>query len=182
MGIKSRVIISNGRTLSQTELKKAHQILIHAYAMTEVEIWGENYERISFENFMNICQEGFIYVAKIDSEIVGSISIQAIKNKNYTFGLLASDFTRKGQGIGKELINKAEALAKENGAQQMQIEVLTPDNVMPEFKKILIEYYQKMGYKITETIPFVDLKPKEAEKSKTLVTPSSFVCMVKDVL
>ena len=38
-------------TLSQSDLKQQYELLIHAYAETEKEIWGDNYVRVSLEEY-----------------------------------------------------------------------------------------------------------------------------------
>ena len=37
--------------LNADELSRMHSLLVHAYAITEKEIWGDKYSRISLEEF-----------------------------------------------------------------------------------------------------------------------------------
>lgn len=176
------ITILKAKTATKPQINKGYEILIHAYAVTEIEIWGENYSRISFHDFKQLCSEGSIYFAEMDNEIVGCISINKLSKNRYTFGLLAGDFTKKGQGIGRALIDTAEAIAREEGAGEMHIEVLVPDDSLPPFKKHIISYYEKLGYQKTRKASFLELKPTEIEKNKRLKTPSSFVCMIKKMI
>ncbi|MGY8926168.1 MAG: GNAT family N-acetyltransferase, partial [Flavobacteriales bacterium] len=95
--------------------EKAYQILIDAYARSEMEIWGENYARISKEEYSSLIRNGEVYFAFLAEEVVGCIQVFRLNTSSYSFGLLAVDELENGLGIGRELIRTAEQLALTNG-------------------------------------------------------------------
>ena len=49
--------------LSKKTLDRMYSILIDAYARTEIDVWGENYIRISKEEFIQLVLRGEIFGA-----------------------------------------------------------------------------------------------------------------------
>lgn len=154
--------------------EKAYQILIDAYARSEMEIWGENYARISKEEYSSLIRNGEVYFAFLAEEVVGCIQVFRLNTSSYSFGLLAVDELKNGLGIGRELIRTAEQLALTNDATIMEIEILKAENIPVEAKKILHDWYTRLGYKYYATTSFIALKPDKIEKAKNLINPSVF--------
>lgn len=165
--------------LSDEEISTTFNIMRHAYRITEVEIWGDTYSRIDMEKFVSFIQRGEIIIACIDGKIVGSIYTYKLRDNAYSFGLLSADFNKKGLGIGRKLISKAEVHAFENGAEYMEIEILRAKEFDIPSKVILHEWYLRQGYVFIESVDFVARKPKEAKKATRLLVPSVFDCYRK---
>ncbi len=166
-------------SLDKKTLDRAYEILIYAYAQTEVEVWGENYSRISRNEYDELIQKGEIYFSFDDESVNGCIQISSIDDKTFSFGLLAADFNQKGKGIGRELIAFVENIARDNGGEKMILEILKPAKIEVEFKTILHNWYTRLGYKYEETIGFLELKTEKVEKAKQLKVPSVFDCYSK---
>lgn len=165
--------------LTNAELTHTHSLLVHAYAVTEKEIWGDNYSRLVLDEFKELIKANEVYIARLDDEIVGSIHVSRLDDESFNFGLLSVDFAKKGLGIGRKLIKTVENHAKEQNAKFMKIEILRPSSVDLPQKKILDEWYRRQGYIFIDSMSFVDRKPDKAEKALNLITPSQFDCYEK---
>lgn len=173
--------LANIRTLSVADIERMHALLIYAYAITEVEIWGENYVRMNLQEFVELIQKKEIILARLEEEIVGSIHVYPLSTESYAFGLLSADFNKKGRGIGRALINAAEKQAKEMGAKKMELEILKPQDFEVSVKVALHDWYSRLGYRFKEAKLFEDRKPDKAEKALKLKVPSVFDCYEKDL-
>ncbi len=165
--------------LSKEELDRTFALFIHAYAVTEKEIWGENYSRLTLDEFKELINANEVYIARIENEIVGSIHAFRLDHESFSFGLLSADFNRKGLVIGRKLIETAENHAVSEKAKFMKIEILRPSNVELAQKKQLDEWYRRQGYEFINSSSFVDLKPDKAEKALKMITPTQFDCYEK---
>jgi len=167
-------ILKSDKGISERDFIKAYDILIYAYAQTEVEIWGENYARISKEDFKEIVIAEEMLIAYKDQQVVGCVRLLKMKEDIYSFGLLAVDFAIKGQGIGRKLVASAEERAIAFGAKFMDIEILKATDIRVQCKIDLHNWYTRLGYVYFGTDSFVALKPKEIQKAEKLINPSEF--------
>jgi GNAT superfamily N-acetyltransferase len=165
--------------LTDVELIHTHSLLVQAYAITEKEIWGDNYSRLGMDEFKALINAHEVFIARLDSEIVGSIHVSRLDSESFGFGLLSVDFERKGLGIGRKLIKTVENYAIEQNAKFMKIEILRPINFELPQKKVLDEWYRRQGYVFTESMSFVERKPDKVKKALALITPSQFDCYEK---
>ena len=173
---------ANIKTLNEFDLIRLYKLMIKAYAETELEIWGEDYERLSYNEFVEIIKKEELFIARMGNEIVGSIHVFRIDNDTFSFGLLNSDFDKKGLGIGSALVDKAEEIAIKNGVDKVNIEVLRPSDFEVPVKVMLTNWYLKKGYTFTMYDTFINLKPDKIEKSKALKVPSGFDCYTKSLI
>jgi len=144
-------------------------------------MWGPNYVRMPFEEFNHLVEQGELFAAIVDGIYVGSIHVYPLNETTYSFGLLSVDSAFEGHGIGRKLIAAAEARAIENGAKWMEIEVLRLRDKELPFKKILDQWYRKLGYEWTVTQDFIERKPDKPEKVKAFIQPSVFDCYQKSL-
>jgi GNAT superfamily N-acetyltransferase len=158
--------------LKQFEKKQLHQVMVKGYELTEEEIWGKNYVRLFYPEFEKLINAGTVYVALLNNQVVGCVNVYPKNNNTYGFGLLAVDINYTGQGIGTSLINKAEEVAKKNGATYMKIEILRIKSKEIPHKVILANYYKRLGYEYTHSEDCSCLIPEW--KYKLLVEPSNF--------
>jgi len=168
-------------SLNTEQIDRAFELMIVAYGLTEVEIWGADYLRMSKEQFIEVIKSRGIIIAFLDDQLVGSISVYPLPNNKYGFGLLNADFSQSGKGIGASLVKAAERFAHENGAHSMVIEILRPKAFSIPVKEKLKSWYTTIGYGFIETFDFIDYKPYELEKSKDLVNPSVFDVYEKEL-
>jgi len=92
---------------------------------------------------------------------------------------LSADSSLKGIGIGRTLIDYIENVAQKEGASYMEIEILRTIEVDVPFKKVLKEWYTRLGYKYMKSGAFAELKPENAEKADKLIQPCVFDCYQK---
>jgi GNAT superfamily N-acetyltransferase len=171
----------NYGALTVNEIDRLYSLMIHAYAETENEVWGKNYKRLEFHEYEKILHEGDVYIAWMNDNIVGSISVYPVNKETFGFGLLNSDFDKHGKGIGGALVQVAEKHARSNGAKQLKLEILRPYPVNTCFKQWLAKWYEKLGYRFVKTIDFLDLEPHRQEKLERMITSSVFDVYVNDL-
>ena len=164
---------------SQHDIQRFYDIMIHAYKVTEIEIWGADYKRMFTDEFQAIINQGDLIGGWYDGIPVGSIHAYPLNENTYAFGLFSVDFVFKGKNIGRELIARAEETAKSNGASFMELEILRLKNKELEVKQQLRDWYVRLGYEYISTTDFVDRKPDKAEKAKRFIAPSVFDCYRK---
>ena len=165
--------------LSEEEISRTHEILRYAYAITEIEIWGENYSRVSIDEFKELIRRQEIILARIENIIIGSIHTFKLNTDTFSFGLLSVDFEQKGNGIGRMLISAAEQRAIDSGASFMDLEILKSRDTEVPIKKVLHDWYLRLGYVYTDTFSFIERKPDKQEKAKSLIAPAVFDCYRK---
>lgn len=176
------VVKTNLFTISNEDLNRQYNLLIHAYEVTEREIWGENYVRIHLDEYKELIEKECVFTARLEDEVVGTILLSNQGNQTFSFGLLAGDFSKKGMGIGRKLIVAAEMEAIRLGANKMILEILKPKNQFVPVKQQLADWYERLGYKHFKTASFIELKPDKMEKAKLLITPSVFDCYEKKLI
>ena len=167
-------ILKADKGINEVDFVRAYDILIYAYAQTEAEIWGENYSRISKEDFKKIVKSGEVFLAYKENQVVGCVRLFKVSTESYSFGLLAVNFSIKGQGIGRKLVESAEQEAVKLGASLMDIEILKARDIRVQSKIDLHEWYTRLGYVFFGTDSFVTLKPMEADKAEKMINPSVF--------
>lgn len=179
----SNIIVekTNPHTICREDLNRQHELLVYAYAQTEREIWGENYVRIYLDEYKELIEKEIVFTAWLDDEVVGTILLLNLGSQTFSFGLLAADFSKKGVGIGRKLVEAAEKEAVRQGASRMILEILKPENQFVPVKKQLAEWYERLGYNHFKTASFIELKPDKIEKAKSLITPSVFDCYEKEL-
>lgn len=157
--------------LTAHQQKRLHEILTIAYALTEVEVWGENYVRIDYADYCELILKDEVLVALMDGEVVGGVHYYERANGLYCFSLLSADFDKSGLGIGRKLVNRVEEIAKANGATAIELEILRPRGIEVPFKVRIANWYKRQGYVYTHSQNFAEIKPIKAKK---LANPSDF--------
>lgn len=115
-------------------------------------------DRIDLEGVLNLLKTGEFLLAESERVIVGCIYVEfPHETENYEenrayLGLLAVDPARHRSGIASTLMNTAEDHCREQGANFMDLKVVS-------LRGELFSFYQKRGYIETGTLPF----PPEVE-------------------
>ncbi|KAM7186136.1 hypothetical protein V8F33_011975 [Rhypophila sp. PSN 637] len=97
------------------------------------------------------------------SDIAGCIKVHMVDEKTATFGILTSAQAYRGKGIGRQLVQFAEAWAREHGAVKMQMELLFANGWYHPLKTRLAEWYERAGYQLARSINMVDMYPDLVE-------------------
>jgi ribosomal protein S18 acetylase RimI-like enzyme len=93
----------------------------------------------------------------------GCVYVNCTGDRGY-FGMLSIDSARQRQGLGRRLIDAAEARARERGCRFMDIHIVNLREELPA-------YYRRLGYVENGTLPFSD--PDRASR------PCFFIVMSK---
>ena len=121
------------------------------YQESEGDIWKVGHKRIVLSRMLEIIAKGELLLAVTDSEICGCIHLEPMNGVMAKFKMLVANPKFKGQGIGSMLVNYAEEVARVNGANKMQLELLVPTGFSHPDKAFLKNWYTRIGYqKITE--------------------------------
>ena len=163
--------IVSARIGDAVQRKKLHEILILAYALTEVEVLGDNYVRITFDEYNDLIEKDEILMALWNNEVVGGIHYYERRAGVYSFSLLCADFDKSGLGIGRALIDRVEADAKADGAHLIELEILRPKGIEVPFKIRISDWYKRLGFMYTHSQNFAEIRP---DKAVNLVNPSDF--------
>jgi ribosomal protein S18 acetylase RimI-like enzyme len=85
--------------------------------------------------------ETFLVAHDDDDEIAGAVRV-SISGERGHFGMLSVVPAAQGTGLGRALIDAAEAFALAKGCSVMDLEVASPRTELPPF-------YRKFGYQVT---------------------------------
>ena len=111
--------------------------------------------------------ETFLVAVDDEDSVVGAVRVSVAGRKGH-FGMLAVANVFKGTGLGRRLIEAAEAFAAGRGCTSMDLEVASPRAELPDF-------YRKFGYELTGTAPWPDHALHE------LKHPAHFLVMSKSL-
>lgn len=174
-----RIVPHNSLELSLADKKRLFELMRHAYAITEEDIWGRDYNRLEIEEYFQLLKTGVFYVALENDEILGSVQVYQKDKETFGFGLLNVDFDHTGKNIGERLIKSSEKYAIENGAKTMQLEIIRAEDPVSQFKNWLRKYYEQLGYVFIETVPFEFIEQDKPEKRKDMKTNAVFDILQK---
>jgi ribosomal protein S18 acetylase RimI-like enzyme len=92
--------------------------------------------------------------------------------------MLVADPARRGEGVGRELVNFAEELSRHRGLAVMQLELLVPRDWTYPNKELLHAWYTRIGYRPVRSGTIDESHPWLAP---LLATPCDFVIYHKDL-
>lgn len=164
---------------TQLELDKLYQTIIKGYELTEEEVWGPNYVRVFKPDFDQLVLQKSVLIAFYNGAVAGGVYHYSKNKLEYTFSLLATDFSLGGRGIGKALIDRIEEIAIRKGAKQIKIEILRVRGADTVSKLRLAKFYDKLGYQYSHSEDCSCLI--YPEKYKKLKAPSDFDFYLKQL-
>jgi ribosomal protein S18 acetylase RimI-like enzyme len=142
------------------------------YAVAEEGLWRAGAARTTPAETREYVRAGQVAVTRLDGRIVGSVRIQRLDEGVGEFGMLAADPAHRGVGIGRALIRFAERLIREDGRETMQLELLVPKTWTHPGKKLLHDWYTRLGYRVVRT---GDIDERYPALAPLLATPCDFV-------
>ena len=138
-------------------------LINRAYARGEAGLWREELlGRTDEAEIADAVRGGQMLVATTGDRIVGCLRTRMLSAKTADVGLIAVDPDIWAGGIGRALVDAAEALARSRGATRMRLELLVPRTGTHPDKERLRSWYTRRGYTITRTVPFEDYVPQAA--------------------
>ncbi len=112
--------------------------------------------------------ETFLVARDNDGAIVAAIRVSIDATRGH-FGMLSVAPEAQGAGLGRALIEAAEAFARIRGCSWMDLEVASPRTELPDF-------YRKFGYEISGTAEWPQ------SELGSLKSPAYFVVMSKSIV
>lgn len=103
-------------------------------------------ERIDERGTRELLEKGKFLVAEDSTGIAGCVYCELREDRGY-LGLLAVDAARQGAGLGRKLMEAAEAYFHGAGCVAVDLRIISPRTRLPTF-------YKHLGYVETGTAPF----------------------------
>jgi dTDP-4-amino-4,6-dideoxy-D-galactose acyltransferase len=138
----------------EEELDSLVKLINNVYDVAENGMWKSKGLRTNADEVRSIIEQRRLLVAKLpNNKFVGSVKVERME-KAGEFGMLVVDPEARSQGIGGKLVEAAEDWAKEQGFEEMQLELLTPRTWQQPSKEFNKLWYTRLGYIPQHTEPF----------------------------
>jgi ribosomal protein S18 acetylase RimI-like enzyme len=130
----------------------------------KVEAFFKIGDRTSVHEVLQMMDAGlFLLLEEPVGTIAGSVYLELKGDRGY-FGMLSIEPSRQGRGLGRDLIDAAEARCREHGCRHVDIHIVNLREELPRF-------YRQLGYVESGTLPFSD-----ADRASR---PCHFIVMTK---
>jgi len=121
-------------------------------------------ERTNSEQMAQYLHKGDFLLLEEQGELVGLVYAELREDGRCYIGLLAVNPVKQGSGIGRRLMQSAEAFCRDQGRSTAEIDVI---NLRPE----LVDWYREQGYKVVGEAPY--------PRPEILAQPCHFITMQK---
>ena len=119
-----------------------------AYTRADAGLWAGPFERTNTDELVRHTRDGELAVARAGRDVVGCVRVRAVDDATAEFGLLAADLTRRGAGIGRELVRFAEQVGRAASRTVMELELMAPRDGPHPAKDFLATWYGRLGYRM----------------------------------
>ena len=133
------------------DMERIANIVNRVYAASEESFWMPGAVRTTAVEIAEFTSSGEIAVAQAKGEIIGCVRVRQIDQETGEFGMLSVDDEYQGSGIGRELIRFAEQKCQKEQLGKMQLELLVPQEGDHPAKKVLENWYTRIGYQPVHT-------------------------------
>jgi len=128
-----------GHTLRRATAADIPSIVRITNAAYAIEKFFVPVDRTNADSVHRLMAKGtFLVEDAVDGAVAGSVYVEVRRARGY-FGLLGVDPARQGTGLGRKLVDAAEAPVRAAGARAMYIRVVNLRTERPPF-------YRKLGY------------------------------------
>jgi pantoate--beta-alanine ligase len=133
------------RTATKADARELARLINEAFI---VEAFFKIGDRTSENELAALIDQGgeFLVAGDGSGNMAGCVHLKCEGERGY-FGMLSIDPNRQRQGLGRTLINAAEARARERGCRFMDIHIVNLREELPS-------YYRHLGYEERGTLPF----------------------------
>jgi GNAT superfamily N-acetyltransferase len=121
-------------------------------------LWVPGRERVTAEELADFISRGELAAAYDGERPVGCVRVTTGE-----FGLLAVARDATGRGVGRALVDFAEAASRARGARAMRLELLVPREGTHPAKVRLHEWYSRLGYRAVRRDDFAAAYPEAAQ-------------------
>lgn len=101
----------------------------------------------NWDELFVLCKKYTVIRAREGKKLLGQIAVEIDEKNNAWIFFLAVDPDERGNGIGTQLIDKAEIFVEKSGIESIY---LRPQK---EFEKRLVPWYESLGYEKLERDP-----------------------------
>jgi GNAT superfamily N-acetyltransferase len=151
-------------------VERLTDLINDVYAAAESGLWRAGATRTTPSDLAALIAGGQIAVATTpDGRIVGSVHVHQVSDDTSEVGTLVAAPDRRGTGIGRDLLDFAEAHSRDQGMRAIQLELLVPRDWRHPSKEFLRTWYGRRGYRLIGTRRMDDAHPHLAP---LLATPS----------
>ena len=127
-------------------------LINRVYAIAERGLWRDGTTRTTAPEVATLIAAGEIAVARTaDGQIVGALQLHQVSDDTSEFGMLVSAPEHRGTGIGRGLLDFAEADSGDRGLRAIQLELLVPRGWRHPGKEFLRSWYGRRGYRMIGT-------------------------------
>jgi GNAT superfamily N-acetyltransferase len=120
-------------------------------------LWVPGRERVTAAELAD-----FIARREIAAACDGERPVGCVRTTPGEFGLLAVARDATGRGVGRALVDFAEAAARAGGAKVMRLELLVPREGTHPAKERLHAWYSRLGYRAVRRDDFAVAYPEAA--------------------
>jgi GNAT superfamily N-acetyltransferase len=143
------------------------QLANDVYADAERGMWQPGVPRTTPEDVARAIGAGEIMIARLDDRVVGVVRTRVADGVGWR-GMLAVHDDVRGTGVGRMLVDATEQMARDAGAEAMQVEILSPADDGNAYKREHARRSQRLGYRhVRDT----DLRELDAELATLLAVP-----------
>jgi ribosomal protein S18 acetylase RimI-like enzyme len=160
----------------ETLLERLAFVINRAYGVGEAGMWRDDTPRTSTREVSQLVRAGELLIARDGAEIVGCARTHLLDGGTADLGFVSAVPERQGTGIGRDLLNFAEADMRARGVGTMQLELLVPRDWTHPAKQRLRAWYERLGYEVVRTAPFEEIATHAASD---LATPCEFLVFRK---
>jgi GNAT superfamily N-acetyltransferase len=145
--------------LRADRIKRLSDLINDAYDDAESGMWKRDGTRTNPAAVERMLRKQALILAEIDGLLVGSVNVNLMGDGIGEFGMLVSDRSFRGTGIGSALVEHAEKWARDSGCHTMRLELLTPRDWTHPSKEFLKQWYARIGYVPTKTESLEEMYP-----------------------
>jgi GNAT superfamily N-acetyltransferase len=132
------------------------------YRVAEQGLWRDGWARTSPAQMAELIALGQVAVVDRDGALAGTVQVEDVEDEAALFGMLAAASEHRGAGVGRALLDFAEAHSRERGRRTMQLELLVPRDWQHPSKEFLKGWYGRRGYELRGTGGMDELYPSLA--------------------
>lgn len=147
------------------------------YAIGEAGLWRDDAPRMTIAGLAEMVRAGEIAVVRRRGVVAGCVRVRVREGDVGELGLLAVSPDAQGAGVGRELVDFAEATNRARGVATLGLELLVPRDGAHPAKERLDAWYRRLGYRPVARVDFADAYP---EPSRSLARPCDLVTYRKN--
>ena len=122
-----------------------------AYAPAERGLWHDDAMRTTADEMAGLVAAGEIAVATRGGEVAGTVRLRDVAPDASELGMLAAAAGHAGTGVGRALVEFAEARSRARGLRAVRLELLLPRGWRHPSKERLRAWYGRRGYRVVGT-------------------------------